>query len=973
MDELCEYWTGQSYSVDNSSFMENVRAGFENQDTRRLKQRAEGLVMAGRLDEAEELHRQIEERLSRLPQGKGIPFSWWQQQKEAIAQNIGNNVELWMATAEGNMAMTSALTLMANLGGVAGGTAPVAASAAGAAAGVGVAPVAATIAAAGAAFGTAMAFKQNLELSEADAFYDMYWGNGERRNATSAKLYSYGVGVATAFLETFVDGVSSRVVGLAAGKNASKVGVNALVDLTARGSVNRWARGLGEWVTGALDEGFLNEFPERVMGDVANALYRHSVGLPSDFDIRETLSGAMEEAVSGMVVGAVYGGVSIPASMRSMKAEAVALRREANVSASRDAFMDATESLRPEGVTQEDYDAARNQIFDASRKQAADLSLEMSARDKAGFSAFTESSGVAYGAIGVGAGKEGKSILVFADTEALESAYDKLRVSATRTDFSEDGSVATLRFGQRLENGSTAFQELVLTTDKGLVEGEMHAPRGASFNDDMADMELMARPNLAGLSLDDALGQQEVRSARLIVRDKWNLRGVRNKAAAQALAAASRVLHVPATELAENIRIVFEDDSNPLSEGHGGWVDGFSSDDTLATIHLTKRAKPATLFHEVGHVVRRYATPQQLSDIAAVYGVTDGVWSTAQEEMFANDFVRYLRTMTAPTRSLARLFGQIKEILSYITGGEYAKEISPEVAKAFDRLFRGEETDAGVLVEKEGAIFGSPSKEAEERAAKNNIKEEEWEGRSVRDFGREFGETIKRDILSEDHAVLDGVRIVSGISRSDMPFYKELGQMKILQKLGMDGVLLPRFATEYLHSLYGVTLERGSLPDGIVLLDNGMFVEMKRAGNKLVRNVNAAMRETPDLIFVSSLNRLSPKEIKRVETVLKSAPKAPRIIILSEPDCRVYANFGQKISGSRNEPGPGLTRGSQTVLAEWEISHPSEIKNIIDSYFVNSSDDQRLIPYEKYREVSKTSFLEIKKGQIANDLHGLTL
>ena len=91
-------------------------------------------------------------------------------------------------------------------------------------------------------------------------------------------------------------------------------------------------------------------------------------------------------------------------------------------------------------------------------------------------------------------------------------------------------------------------------------------------------------------------------------------------------------------------------------------------------------------------------------------------------------------------------------------------------------------------------VFGPATQEALERAEEVGIDVDAWNGKPVADFARAYGEAIKRDVIAGEHKILDGLRIVPGIGETDMPFYKELGQMKILQELGFDGILLPRFA-----------------------------------------------------------------------------------------------------------------------------------------------------------------------------------
>ncbi|GEM_PF-2099314 len=244
-------------------------------------------------------------------------------------------------------------------------------------------------------------------------------------------------------------------------------------------------------------------------------------------------------------------------------------------------------------------------------------------------------------------------------------------------------------------------------------------------------------------------------------------------------------------------------------------------------------------------------------------------------------------------------------MLSFITGGKYAESLSDETARAFERLWMGK-ADEGVLKENgsgqktlmemfDDSVFGPATQEALERAKEVGIDVDAWNGKPVADFARAYGEAIKRDVIAGEHKILDGLRIVPGIGETDMPFYKELGQMKILQELGFDGILLPRFATEYLHRLYGVVLEKGSLPDGIVMLDDGKFVELKRVSNHLGKVINDAVSQAHEIAFISSMSKLPDGYVKKkLKGFFDLVPAGMSVIVLSEPDCRIYASFNQK-------------------------------------------------------------------------------
>jgi len=67
---------------------------------------------------------------------------------------------------------------------------------------------------------------------------------------------------------------------------------------------------------------------------------------------------------------------------------------------------------------------------------------------------------------------------------------------------------------------------------------------------------------------------------------------------------------------------------------------------------------------------------------------------------------------------------------------------------------------------------------------------------------------------------------------------------------------VPNIATEYLHRLYGVILNKGSLPDGLILLDDGRFIELKRVSSHVGSAVNLAISQAPEIAFISSMREL---------------------------------------------------------------------------------------------------------------------
>ena len=122
-----------------------------------------------------------------------------------------------------------------------------------------------------------------------------------------------------------------------------------------------------------MDEGFINELPEYVLGEVFNAIYRKANAIPDDKTWEDRKAEAWESIWEGIIVGAVYGTFEVPAAMKQNKALSMQLRREANSSMSWTEFVEKTSDIRPENIEQEVYDKAREQIYKASVEQKADV------------------------------------------------------------------------------------------------------------------------------------------------------------------------------------------------------------------------------------------------------------------------------------------------------------------------------------------------------------------------------------------------------------------------------------------------------------------------------------------------------------------------------------------------------------------------------------------------------------------------
>jgi hypothetical protein len=99
----------------------------------------------------------------------------------------------------------------------------------------------------------------------------------------------------------------------------------------------------------------------------------------------------------------------------------------------------------------------------------------------------------------------------------------------------------------------------------------------------------------------------------------------------------------------------------------------------------------ATLAHETGHLFRRDLSGEDAKTAADWAGAKNGKWSRAAEEKFARGFERYLRTGSAPTPKLAKVFEQFKTWLTSVyrrlKGSPLDVQIPAEMKAVYDRLF----------------------------------------------------------------------------------------------------------------------------------------------------------------------------------------------------------------------------------------------------------------------------------------------
>ena len=372
LDNISEYYTGHSFEAKDVGMWTKIKAGVEKVELMSMKDEWMKLDIAGKTDEAAALEKKIKEKEAATADLlSALPTSAYDKIETAVLTNLGY---IGVPTAKGIATSAAAgITMKSMLG------AAVAAGSINPVAGAVISAVSIPILTYATLRGTA-----GLEMAKYQRGED-YWsymhdnGDGPGNKTLAAALAGLN-GIATMLIETLTDGVFSRGLNIA-GKAMAKTGVDfttnlgvqALVELGKKGTWSNLATGIVDWVTGALDEGFINELPEYVLGEVFNAIYRKANAIPDDKTWEDRKAEAWESIWEGIIVGAVYGTLEVPAAMKQNKALSMQLRREANSSMSWTEFVEKTNDIRPENIEQEVYDKAREQIYKASVEQKADV------------------------------------------------------------------------------------------------------------------------------------------------------------------------------------------------------------------------------------------------------------------------------------------------------------------------------------------------------------------------------------------------------------------------------------------------------------------------------------------------------------------------------------------------------------------------------------------------------------------------
>ncbi len=359
LDQISEYWNGSKFEAKDISFAQKIHNGFARLDIMKLKDQWRTLDFEGKTDEAAALETEIlkmEQELgdvsSALPKNTLDKFSTW------ALENLGYT---FAPAVKGGLASVSTTAIGSALVG-AMALNPIAAASA-----MGIVTATSVMA------GTVVSMDEMTRYERGEMYWD-YMHNYDKKDKPLAYVMSEFGGRVVGIIETLLDGVSSRALGLATGGLTSSVGLNAIARINNKGALSNMANAVLEWVTGGLDEAFLNELPEYFLAEAMDALYMNANDIENTKTFKERFAEAKEQVWSGFVVGMIYGTFNVPKAMIKNKTLSLALRSTANDSHSFSEFIQRTNSMeKPEGVSQADWDDARRKVYETSVQQRNEL------------------------------------------------------------------------------------------------------------------------------------------------------------------------------------------------------------------------------------------------------------------------------------------------------------------------------------------------------------------------------------------------------------------------------------------------------------------------------------------------------------------------------------------------------------------------------------------------------------------------
>lgn len=359
LDEISEYWNGSKFEAKDISFAQKIHNGFARLDIMKLKDQWRTLDFEGKTDEAAALEAKIlkmEQELGDV--SSALPKNTLDKISTLALENLGYS---FAPAMKGGLASITTQAIGSALVG-AMALNPIAAAGA-----MGIVTATSIIA------GKVVSMDEITQYERGEMYWD-YMHNYDKKDKALAYTLSESGGRMVGIIETLLDGVSSRALNLATGGLTSSIGLNSIARINNKGTLSNIVNAVLEWVTGGLDEAFLNELPEYFLAEGMDAIYMNANDIEDTKTFKERFAEAKEQVWSGFVVGMIYGTLSVPKAMIKNKTLSLALRSTANDSHSFSEFIQKTNSMeKPEGVSQADWDDARRKVYETSVKQRNEL------------------------------------------------------------------------------------------------------------------------------------------------------------------------------------------------------------------------------------------------------------------------------------------------------------------------------------------------------------------------------------------------------------------------------------------------------------------------------------------------------------------------------------------------------------------------------------------------------------------------
>jgi len=106
-----------------------------------------------------------------------------------------------------------------------------------------------------------------------------------------------------------------------------------------------------------------------------------------------------------------------------------------------------------------------------------------------------------------------------------------------------------------------------------------------------------------------------------------------------------------------------------------------------ALIRALDKPDIGSFIHEIGHIIRRNLSQEDITALEKRFGIEDGYWSVAHEEEFAQAFMQFVMNGVPPRPELQGAFDAIKTSMRRIYENAYDEPINGSLRNAFENAF----------------------------------------------------------------------------------------------------------------------------------------------------------------------------------------------------------------------------------------------------------------------------------------------